>query len=116
MIKTFTAVILLLVSFTVKAQNINIPDANFKKALVDNTEINTDGDVEISESEAVAFTVGLYINGLEISDLTGTEYFTNLTNLDCQFNQLNSDGSKDSVRFQTKLIENISEPEGPDRV
>jgi len=32
------------------------------------------------------------------------------------YKNLNSDGSKDSVRFQTEAYENLSESEGPDRV
>ena len=37
------------------AQNVNIPDANFKAYLVGNTSINTNGDAEIQVSEATAF-------------------------------------------------------------
>ncbi|MCZ4693573.1 T9SS C-terminal target domain-containing protein [Ancylomarina euxinus] len=90
MIKTFTAVILLFLTFTVGAQNINIPDANFKRALVDNTKINTDGDGEISESEAAAFTGMLSVHSRYIYDLTGLEYFVKLTELDCFNNQIRS--------------------------
>jgi len=36
----------------VSAQNVNIPDANFKAYLVGNSEINTNGDSEISVAEA----------------------------------------------------------------
>lgn len=42
------------------AQNINIPDVNFKAYLVGNTSINTNSDSEISISEAQTFT-GLLI-------------------------------------------------------
>ncbi|MFA9372158.1 MAG: T9SS type A sorting domain-containing protein [Labilibaculum antarcticum] len=90
MIKNFTLLFFLFASITLSAQNINIPDANFKKALVDNAAINTDGDREISESEAEAFTGGIDLYGSNISDLTGLEYFVNITELDCSDNQLSS--------------------------
>ncbi|BAX80600.1 T9SS type A sorting domain-containing protein [Labilibaculum antarcticum] len=88
MIKNFTLLFFLFASITLSAQNINIPDANFKKALVDRTAINTDGDGEISESEAVAFTGSINIAELKISDLTGIEYFINATGLHCSGNNL----------------------------
>jgi hypothetical protein len=52
---------LLLISFLlfpllITAQIVNIPDANFKAALVGNGEINTNGDDEIQVSEAEAYT------------------------------------------------------------
>ncbi|MDM8161010.1 T9SS type A sorting domain-containing protein [Labilibaculum sp. K2S] len=103
MIKNFTLFFFLFASLTLSAQNINIPDANFKKALVDNTKINTDGDGEISESEAVAFTGGIYVNGLEISDLTGIEYFTNIKSISCYDNNLKSINIDNNTKL-TQLI------------
>ena len=45
--------IAILTSFTtIKAQNVNIPDANFKAYLVGNTSINTNLDSEIQVTEA----------------------------------------------------------------
>ena len=38
------------------AQNVNIPDANFKSYLIGNTAINTNADTVIQVSEATAFT------------------------------------------------------------
>ena len=90
MIKNFTLLLFLFATFSLNAQNINIPDANFKKALVDNTAINTDGDGEISESEAVAFTGGINVYYKKISDLSGIEKIINITSLDCSQNQLKS--------------------------
>ena len=72
------------------AQNVNIPDANFKAYLVGNASINTNSDNEISVAEAQAFTGELLINGLSISDLTGIEAFVNITRLDCYSNNLTS--------------------------
>ena len=70
------------------AQNVNIPDANFKAYLVGNTDINTNGDAEIQVSEATAFNGTIICNSLNLSDLTGIEAFTNLTELNCRNNQL----------------------------
>ncbi|RSK40349.1 T9SS type A sorting domain-containing protein [Mangrovimonas spongiae] len=70
------------------AQNVNIPDANFKTYLLGNTSINTNSDSEISVAEAQAFSGELLVNGLSISDLTGIEAFVNITRLDCYSNNL----------------------------
>ncbi len=90
MIKTSTTLLFLLLSLFVNAQNIYIPDANFKKALVDNTEINTNGDAEISESEAQVYTGRIELLFNNIYDLTGIEYFKNITELDCCSSHLES--------------------------
>jgi len=75
---------------SIQAQNVNIPDANFKAYLVGDTAINTNSDSEISVAEAQAFSGDLLINGLSISDLTGIEEFINITRLDCYNNNLTS--------------------------
>ncbi len=71
-------------AFTISITNdlgeaINIPDANFKVKLVNDPAINTNGDQEISEAEAQAFTGQFKFEGSEAKDFTGIEYFTNLT-------------------------------------
>ena len=101
MIKNYTLFVFLFASVTLNAQNINIPDANFKKALVDNTAINTNSDTEISESEAAAYTGEIYVLYKNISDLSGIEYFTNITSLSCYQNKLTSiDVSKNTALTQ----------------
>jgi hypothetical protein len=72
------------------AQNVNIPDANFKAALVDNGAINTNGDSEIQVSEAADFSGTMRVSNKDISDLTGIEAFTSLTGLWCDNNNLTS--------------------------
>jgi len=72
----------------VTAQNVNIPDPNFKAYLVGNAAINTDGNDEISVSEAQAFSGVIECYNLNISDLTGIEAFVNITELNCHTNQL----------------------------
>ena len=78
---------------------VNIPDANFKAALLDHgvgitgadiSVIDTDGDGEICSTEAAAYTGKIAVNSQAIVDLTGIEAFTNITTLDCDSNQLSS--------------------------
>ena len=71
-----------------QAQEIDIPDANFKAYLVGNVYINTNGDDEIQASEASAYTGGIYCQSIYISSLTGIEAFTALTELYCSSNKL----------------------------
>ncbi len=69
---------ILLFALFVNAQVVNIPDANFKAALVDDLSINTNGDGEIQVSEALA-TTNINVRDSHITDLSGIEAFTNLT-------------------------------------
>ncbi len=65
------------------AQNVDIPDVNFKNALI-RAGVDTDENGEISYTEAEAITSldvsSLYIS--DISDMTGIEAFVNLKELD----------------------------------
>ncbi|WP_298222643.1 T9SS type A sorting domain-containing protein [Flavobacterium sp.] len=93
-----------LIFFTIciQAQIVNIPDANFKQILVsanyDNQiasaneggaymtiDSNNDGEIQVDEALMVR---GLNLEGYNISNLTGIEYFTNLINLSCKHNNL----------------------------
>jgi len=80
---------LMCLPFLVSAQNVNIPDANFKTYLVEGPAgLNTNGDDEIQESEAAAYEGHIWCQGLNIADLTGIEAFTSITHLYCGYNQL----------------------------
>lgn len=70
------------------AQNVTIPDPNFKNYLIANTAINTNGDNEIQLSEAVAFDDTIMCFGLSITDMQGIEAFVNLRGLSCVANQI----------------------------
>ena len=70
------------------AQNVNIPDANFKAALVGNASINTNMDTEIQLTEANAYSGSIHVSGDSITDLTGIEAFTSIDSLDCSLNQI----------------------------
>ncbi len=100
---TFIAAIifccLFFVAQSAQAQIINIPDANFKNALVNtncvttnvngttysDADLNNDGEIQVSEAEAV---VGLEIFNRDIISLVGIEYFSNLRTLDCGYNKI----------------------------
>jgi hypothetical protein len=71
-----------------KAQNVYIPDANFKNLLLSLNFINTNMDGEISEAEALAFSGSLDCSASNISSLEGIQYFNNLTGLNCSNNNL----------------------------
>lgn len=79
---------LLLFSMILDAQNVIIPDANFKAYLVGNTDINLNGDSEIQLSEANNFEGAIDCSNKFISDLTGIETFIKITTLNCNDNQL----------------------------
>ncbi len=97
-------------SFLANAQIVNIPDANFKAALLSASPsnsiasfatpdsngnvstynyIDTNGDGEIQVSEAQAIKV-LRVFSLNISDVAGIQYFTNLISFNASNNQLTS--------------------------
>lgn len=86
----FSLAILFCLGFTSNAQNVNIPDANFKAYLVGNSSINTNLDAEIQLSEASAFSGSIDIRGLGITDLSGIESFVSLTYLNCGDNSISS--------------------------
>ena len=87
---------------------VNIPDANFKTYLVGNTAINTNGDTEIQVSEAAAFAGQINCSGLSISDLTGIEAFTALTDLRCNLNSLTALDVSNNTALTTFYCSNNS--------
>ncbi len=70
------------------AQNVKIPDPNFKKILVENLKINTNGDKEIQFSEAKKFKGTINVHESWIKDLTGIEAFVNIHTLYAAFNEI----------------------------
>ncbi len=73
---------LFFLSFSIAlAQNINFPDNIFKGYLVNDAAINTNRDEEISVEEAKAFSGTISLVSRSIRDITGIEYFVNLTGL-----------------------------------
>ncbi|WP_417874404.1 T9SS type A sorting domain-containing protein [Xanthomarina gelatinilytica] len=94
---------LLLLAFLIftfaQAQIVNIPDANFKNALLnhscidtdgdgvadDDADLNDDGEIQVSEAESLVF---LQVFARDISSLEGIEAFINLEVLNCGRNNL----------------------------
>jgi len=98
--KSYALVLISLFSFLAQAQIVDIPDPNFKNALVNTncvgnssnqylTDVDTNDDGEVQIEEALAVTK-LSVTNQNIADLTGIEYFGNLSILDCSSNQLTS--------------------------
>ena len=87
--KTTLLVAIIFVASFVTAQIVNIPDANFKAALIANLSINTNGDGEIQVGEALA-TDSINVSYKHILDLTGIEAFTKIIYLDCSYNMLST--------------------------
>ncbi|MDT7831847.1 T9SS type A sorting domain-containing protein [Flavobacteriaceae bacterium S356] len=98
--KYYILIIMGLTALTVLSQNVNIPDANFKAALVGDSNINTNSDSEIQVSEAAAFTGTIDVMSQSISNYTGIEAFINITGFDGRFN----DVSSIDVSALTKLV------------
>lgn len=86
----FITAVLLSLAFDASAQIVNIPDANFKTALVADVNINTNLDAEIQVSEATAFAGAIDVNTLGISDMTGIEAFPGITSLRCYSNAIST--------------------------
>lgn len=79
----------LFIGIPLTAQTVNIPDANFKNALLNhNPTIDTNGDGDIQVSEAQGFYGSLYLFNKNISDLTGIEAFIHIGRLKCANNNL----------------------------
>ncbi len=85
---------------------VNIPDANFKAALLANTSINTNEDDEIQVSEAEAYDGTISVSELGISDLTGIEAFVSITSLWCSNNSISTIDLSNSPNFRTLYCNN----------
>lgn len=100
--KQKSLLILLFLAAMANAQDVNIPDANFKSKLVAANvgtpnaytaqdingdymvvDVNNDGEIQETEAQAV---YRLSLNNANIADLTGIQSFTNLTHLNCDDN------------------------------
>ncbi len=95
----FFSLMLLFCGLFVQAQIVNIPDANFKNALINSrcvdtnfdhvgdtdADTNDDGQIQVSEAAAVSW---LIVDHRNISDLTGIQAFSNLNYLKCNDNIL----------------------------
>lgn len=105
--KKYLFILLVCLINDLNAQIINFPDLNFKNRLLQSTamvgnfyfiasnvsgnnmavDANQDGEIEVNEAQAV---YKLTVQNCNISNLSGIEYFTNITNLNCADNLLTS--------------------------
>jgi Leucine-rich repeat (LRR) protein len=110
----FTACMLFLNAAT--AQIVNIPDANFKNALVNDTcaylgtstiktDVDTNNDGEIQTSEAAAVTY-LSVSYKQIASLVGIQSFTSLQKLNCNNNPLSSLNVQGLTSLKTLVCDN----------
>ncbi|WP_420574243.1 DUF7619 domain-containing protein [Kordia sp.] len=97
----FLILTFIFIGHLMSAQIVNIPDANFKNALLNDNVVDTnanghpdadadtnnDGEIQVTEAEAI---IGLYVSSKNISSLVGIEAFINLEKLAVGFNSLNS--------------------------
>lgn len=78
----------LLCSF-IQAQNVNIPDVNFKNALISvGVDTNNDGEIQVTEAQAIDNVLNL--ENKNISDLTGIKAFINVKIIYGRYNNLTS--------------------------
>ena len=87
---------------------VEIPDTNFKTYLLINSEINTNGDNEITELEASTFTGGIFASNSSISDVTGLENFFNVTRIALYDNSITSINLSNNTKVTQLLLENNS--------
>jgi len=88
--KTLFTIIGVLYSFAGISQIVDIPDPNFKNALLNHDpviDINGDGEIQVAEAEA---TLEIDVDNQSISSLEGIGAFINLEELKCNFNNLTS--------------------------
>ncbi len=97
--KKFILFISLLFVGAVQAQTVNIPDANFKNALVNepvwdndcdgfimtDVDTNDDGEIQVTEAQAV---ICLRVAEFNIQSMEGIQAFSNLQILNCNVNQI----------------------------
>jgi len=90
-------------------QIVNIPDANFKNALLNHFPvIDTNNDGEIQVSEAIAYTGTLNVESQNIADMTGIEAFVNITFLRCNNNQITQLDISNNTNLNT-LYANVNQ-------
>ncbi len=99
---------------TIKAEaedkELDIPDANFKKYLLEHCDMNGDGRLTLSDAEKWNSSESIKkfdISNQNISSLKGIEYFTTLTSLYCSDNQLTTlDVSNNTALTELYCVKN----------
>lgn len=98
--------LILLINQLSIGQTINIPDTNFKNALLNEFPIiDTNSDGEIQVSEAISVT-SIQVGGENISDLTGIEEFVNLTLLRADNNNISTVDLSQNLSLKNLFLNN----------
>lgn len=83
--KQLLTALLISITFAAHAQNVNIPDSNFRAALISlGVDTNNDGEIQQSEAEAVT-SLEIQPYPQVIRDFTGILSFTNLESFSCSY-------------------------------
>ena len=82
----YVTVLILLANFSLTAQNVSIPDSNFKNKLIElGVDLNNDGIIQQSEALLIE---ELDVSNSSINTLAGIESFSNLKRLNCNNNSI----------------------------
>lgn len=105
---TLQLFILLFICSQLHAQIVNIPDPVFKQLLIGNgVDTNHDGEIQVTEAEAVNGLLDVNGDFEDIYDLTGIEAFVNITTLYCSRNALtNIDLSQNTALVHLESMDN----------
>lgn len=83
--KKIQVVLSLCITGIISGQIVTIPDANFKAALLPIADTNNDGEIQVSEAEALQI---MDVQSQNIASMEGIQSFVNLTALNCSSNSL----------------------------
>ncbi|WP_165583440.1 T9SS type A sorting domain-containing protein [Aquimarina atlantica] len=76
-----SCIALVTLTLSLQAQEVIIPDARFKRALLEDHNIDTNNNGKIEVSEAQAYAQHIFVSGSQISNLKGIEAFKNINSL-----------------------------------
>ncbi len=76
-----SCIALVTLTLSLQAQEVIIPDARFKRALLEDHNIDTNNNGKIEVSEAQAYTQHIFVSGSQVSNLIGIEAFKNINSL-----------------------------------
>ncbi|WP_299684804.1 T9SS type A sorting domain-containing protein [uncultured Dokdonia sp.] len=119
--KKITLLTILFQTILSVAQTVDIPDENFKNALLNQTPVidsNNDGEIQVTEAEATTMIVVFDSN---ISDLTGIAAFISLEFLQASFNSISELDTSffpnlETVSIASNDLQNLDFSENPNLV
>ena len=103
-------VLLTIMPFALKAQNVTIPDLEFKSKLLNHTPvIDTNGDGEIQITEAELFTQTLRVSGTSgspgnITSLEGLEAFINIEGFEGSYNPIETADFSENIALRDLVL------------